>query len=503
MAELHEGQSAEPHLQVTLYPVRTTPLLPVELVAAIMRSLARKDLRNMAACCRQYKATAYQHAGLSLFVLLKTTLPPDQNSAQRIAACCDILRHALKYDLRLDLRLHFSLDDELGTGSAAMEYIGDLCASISEALPVLVALTIAAPDALREMLDPSLQRPAPYLRTLSVLAHLNYGVYPGCPGPATIFAGSAPKLHSVELNRVLPGDLAIPAFAAVRNLQLTYDHIAPLISISPAFPAVRELKVICAPEDNRKPTLRYNLDGLALDKLVVFDDVDFSTLDRIEPLAVLHRIPVVVHDTFFPDWWPSFWPTVPGHLSMRIADRSAIWIDTLVTIVTEGRVYMRVFEIWETHGGPENSSLRDLGLLAARFAYIRLDYQYLEDMFTLVDGFPALRRLQIDVRDNDDWIRDIFPEEESDITLCPVLEDLVIFAMQVNIQVRSDDITPLAEVLGLHDRETAHAVLTLVGVNFADGEDPAAVAFAFPRIVSRPFTGRGSPDDLESGFWEY
>ncbi|EJD49084.1 hypothetical protein AURDEDRAFT_150765 [Auricularia subglabra TFB-10046 SS5] len=509
MPEQHPGHSAGIAAQPTSGSAQETPLVPLELVAAIMRYLGPEDLRKMAAACRQYKAAAYQHAGLTIRIQREAILPPDEDAVQRMAACRDIVRHALKHELRLELDIRCYVAPALGpsppgTTAAVLQWVGDMCTSISEGLAVLVSLTLVVPDVFRATLDAAMRHPAPHLRVYSLSATMGPGQEVGHPVPLAVFNGSAPKLDRVVLHDALLGNVAIPAFETARSIELEYAASAPAVDVSTAFPAARQLEFVCyvcGPDEDA--TLCFNLHGLAIDKLTAFDDLPYVIFDYIDPPEVVHQIPVVVHNTFFPFWCPTFWPTVPGDLSMRIVDQRASGIHTLVTIVTAAHHYTRAFEMRDILGGADDSPLLQLGFLAARFAYLRIDSIYLEDLFAFAGDLPALRRLQIDIPGTSSSPNRLCARQTSVRSPCPILKDVVIFAMDRHIQISCDETGFLAKALGLDTHPAPHAVLTLVGVDLTVGKSPSLLPSTFPTVVYRQFTGRGTSDDQEAGLWDY
>lgn len=476
--------------------------------------MATKDLRNMAAACRQYRSTAYQQGGLYIYVGEAASLPPSQHSVQRMARCRDIVRHVVQHGLRVELGFHcqhFDMNPLVAlmpryATAPERRWVADMLASISDALPVLVKLTVAVPEHLRAQLDAALRHPAPHLRMCTLSAIFDIRLRCAPPPPANIFGGSAPKLDKVELDGILPGNVAIPAFTAVRSVVLVYPCFAPRIHIATAFPAVRHLE-LARGRIYEEPRFRFDLRGLALHKLTICDILEYPILRQIEPPAAEYQIPIVVQDSSSPDWCRDFWPTVPGHLSMRIrvVGEEDDAENTLVTLVSAGRDYTRVFQTADEWGDDDDSQdengsrVSGLEFLSARFAYIRLDRKYLKTILKFTDGFPVLRRLQIDVFDDSGVFR---MEQDSVCSPCPILEDLVVFAMDQRIRIRCDEISVAAKVLGLENRWPSHAVLTLEGVDFADGENPSILASVFPRIIFAPFSGRWTSNDQESGFWE-
>ncbi|EJD47117.1 hypothetical protein AURDEDRAFT_163723 [Auricularia subglabra TFB-10046 SS5] len=478
--------------------------LPDELVADILEYLPPGELWAAARVSRQFYAACWR-AGV--FIHRSIFFSRDEDHPRRISMFMDVLEHAKQKGLNLSLsiRFCFPVEDDPIHRVRNCDYlrrsVEDLSRAITEALPLLVYLSIQLLDHFRDLLAGALCHAAPRLRNLELTHNVVDSPYLA-PLLRDLFDGSAPKLRTLALEVIALPSMPVDALKPVTHASLTYQNTFPQVDFGHHFPHLKSLQLEFFVHNGEKAVAsRFDFTETALRSLSVGDYDGTTLLDAIEGSTNLSAIPSLEFIGHRIPWSEALWAKDPARFSMRVFEDNGGF--TCVFVTPEHQRWRRRYRLGSWNIATAPPGIQELPNLGTRLAYLRIQAHLLPAFLTLELCMSVLHDLHVDVHCagvdrywfvpfdcvGDARFQSFDPGTQGAPRVwlpCPALAEITLFALDEPMKdMNSRHVALLAHALGQFERPKAQKAR-------ADRH----------RIRKYAFAGRGSREDYDEGLWE-
>ncbi|EJD47089.1 hypothetical protein AURDEDRAFT_163699 [Auricularia subglabra TFB-10046 SS5] len=512
--------------------------LPTELITGILEYLDQTDLRASAAVSRALYGSAWR-AGL--YIHRNVQWRGMDRCADELTVLSEVVRHALRKDLRLSFTLTFSSWDSAGHeiyDNLLSPSAHAILALVTSALSILVYLSVNVTENFVPMVTAALCRPAPNIAVLELHVDLLFEEqlpkHQDCPGmaveqiPANLFMGCAPKLRRLVLKDILLGCNAFASFSRVDSVALDYAEVFPNIQFAHHFPRLRALHLAFSTELYAPPPRSFNLDGVRLRRLTLGSHDSPDLMPAIMRSTNIFDIPNIQLIGDNVQWANPLW-TRKGDGPISICLQRAIppaYVDISMIVVPGHRGWRRAFDLLEWHTS-QRLPISELPALGERLTYLRMDNTHIASLLEDAEiSFDSLAQLRVDFRaqarhpaivwppdwlhacrtfsfDKEDKSAPAFSRPSYRTVACGALRKLTLFAINAGLSAASQEVAFLGRALSQCARpKLERASLELVGIELNVPVAQELLEQTFSATNWHEFAGGDSARCRDAGLWD-